>query len=100
VRDGSGRWASPGLVFGGSGLGTVGVSLGGVRTTKDGGAHWELIGFGLRNAYRPPEKAGDPLTQDGQPIVHCPADDLMYRDALDVAREGERPAFGSSTGSL
>jgi hypothetical protein len=52
---------------------TVGVSVGGVWTTRDGGEHWELIGSGLRNAYMPPEMAGDPLSQDVHRIVHCPA---------------------------
>lgn len=169
---------------------TVGVSVGGVWTTRDGGLHWELIGSGLRNAYMPPEMAGDPLSQDAHRVVHCPASpdrlwmqhhngifrsddggenwrelndvplssfgfavavhprdpdtawfvpaekderripvdarlavtrtrdggrhfdvlrrglpdeptyDLIYRHALDVARDGQRLAFGSTTGSL
>jgi photosystem II stability/assembly factor-like uncharacterized protein len=52
---------------------TVAVSVGGVWTTRDGGACWELIGSGLRNAYMPPDRAGDPLTQDAHRVVHCPA---------------------------
>ncbi len=52
---------------------TVGVSVGGVWTTRDSGAHWRLIGSGLRNAYMPPELADDPLSQDAHRIVHCPA---------------------------
>ena len=52
---------------------TVGVSVGGVWTTRDAGANWELIGAGLRNAYMPPELADDPLSQDAHRIVHCPA---------------------------
>ena len=52
---------------------TVGVSVGGVWTTRDSGAHWHLIGSGLRNAYMPPELADDPLSQDAHRIVHCPA---------------------------
>ncbi len=52
---------------------TVGVSIGGVWTTRDRGAHWALIGAGLRNAYMPPEMAGDPLSQDAHRVVQCPA---------------------------
>lgn len=52
---------------------TIGVSVGGVWTTTDAGEHWELIGSGLRNAYMPPEMAGDPLTQDVHRLVQCPA---------------------------
>lgn len=53
---------------------TVGVSVGGVWTTRDRGAHWDLIGStGLRNAYMPPELAQDPLSQDPHRIVQCSA---------------------------
>ena len=52
----------------------VAVSVGGVWSTMDAGAHWKLIGSGLRNAYMPPKMAGDPLTQDAHRVVHCPAD--------------------------
>jgi photosystem II stability/assembly factor-like uncharacterized protein len=169
---------------------TVAVSVGGMWTTKDTGAHWELIGAGLRNAYMPPDMAGDPLSQDAHRVAHCaanpdrlwmqhhngifrsddggenwqelsdvppssfgfavaahpedpdtawfvpatkdeqripvdarlvvtrtrdagqhfdvlhqglpeePAYDLVYRHALDVAHDGKRLAFGSTTGSL
>ena len=52
---------------------TVAVSVGGVWTTTDRGAKWELIGSGLRNAYMPSEMAGDPLFQDAHRVVQCPA---------------------------
>ena len=52
---------------------TVGVSVGGVWTTKDAGETWNLIGAGLRNAYMPPGQEGDPLTQDAHRIVQCAA---------------------------
>ena len=52
---------------------TVGVSVGGIWTTRDAGDHWELIGAGLRNVYMPPELAGDPVSQDIHRMVHCPA---------------------------
>ena len=52
---------------------TVGVSVGGVWTTRDAGASWQLIGTGLRNAYMPAGLEGDPLSQDPHRIVQCPA---------------------------
>ncbi len=52
---------------------TVAVSVGGVWTSRDAGEHWTLIGSGLRNAYMPPEMAGDPLVQDAHRVVQCPA---------------------------
>ena len=53
---------------------TVGVSVGGVWTTRDSGMHWRLIGSGLRNTYMPPELAGDPLSQDVHRLVQCSAE--------------------------
>ncbi len=52
---------------------TIGISVGGVWTTKDEGATWQLIGTGLRSDYMPPGMEGDPLSQDAHRIVHCPA---------------------------
>jgi hypothetical protein len=52
---------------------TLGVSVGGVWTTRDAGASWQLIGEGLRNAYMPPGLEGDPVSQDAHRIGHCPA---------------------------
>ena len=51
---------------------TVAVSVGGIWSTRDAGAHWELIGKGLRSAYMPPEMADDPLPQDPHRVVQCP----------------------------
>lgn len=53
---------------------TVGVSVGGVWTTRDRGESWALIGAGQRNEYMPPDLAGDPLGQDPHRIAQCPAD--------------------------
>lgn len=53
---------------------TVGVSVGGVWTSRDSGATWELIGSGLRNEYMPPGLEGDPLSQDAHRVVQCLAD--------------------------
>nr|WP_093190708.1 sialidase family protein [Thiocapsa sp. KS1] len=52
---------------------TVGVSTGGVWTTRDAGVSWELIGSGLRAEYLPEAMAGDPLAQDVHRIVQCAA---------------------------
>ncbi|MCB1756932.1 MAG: exo-alpha-sialidase [Gammaproteobacteria bacterium] len=52
---------------------TIGVSVGGIWTSHDSGEHWQLIGKGLRNAYMPPEMAGDPVSQDVHKMVSCPA---------------------------
>ena len=52
---------------------TVAVSCGGVWTTRDSGATWELVGEGLRNSYMPTGMEGDPLAQDPHRVVHCPA---------------------------
>lgn len=52
---------------------TVGVSVGGVWTTRDSGDTWTLVGKGLRNAYMPPDQADDPLVQDSHRIKHCAA---------------------------
>jgi hypothetical protein len=50
-----------------------------VSRTRDGGPSFAVLGRGL------PDE---------------PAYDLVYRHALDVADDGERLAFGSTTGSL
>ncbi|MGD2064198.1 MAG: exo-alpha-sialidase [Nitrospirota bacterium] len=50
-----------------------------VTRTRDGGRHFDVLDRGL-----PRE----------------PAYDLVYRHALDISRDGERLAFGSTTGSL
>lgn len=51
---------------------SVGVSVGGVWTSRDRGESWSLIGKGLRNAYMPADQAYDPLPQDPHRIVQCP----------------------------
>ncbi|MDZ4699683.1 MAG: hypothetical protein SH809_08270 [Rhodothermales bacterium] len=59
---------------------TIAVSCGGVWATRDSGASWELIGTkGLRNAYMPPEMAGDPISQDPHRVVQSPSNpDRMW----------------------
>ncbi len=50
---------------------TLAISCGGVWETRDAGAHWQLIGQGLRAAYMPPEQALDPTSQDPHRMVRC-----------------------------
>jgi photosystem II stability/assembly factor-like uncharacterized protein len=58
---------------------TLGVSCGGVWQTKDGGETWAQRAHGMRAEYLPPEKAGDPETQDPHQIVQCPgAPDVLW----------------------
>jgi hypothetical protein len=50
----------------------VGISCGGVWTSADGGASWQ-VGRGLRNAYMPPDRAYDPVVQDPHRLAQCAA---------------------------
>ena len=43
---------------------SIGISIGGVWRSDDAGSTWAQTGNGMRNAYMPPDKAGDPATQD------------------------------------
>lgn len=57
----------------------IGVSVGGVWATRDGGVHWEARTAGMRAAYMPPEQAGEPAAQDVHYIVNCPsAPDVLW----------------------
>jgi len=50
---------------------TVGVSCGGVWTTRDGGANWQITAKGMRAEYMPPELQFEPNAQDPHIIVQC-----------------------------
>jgi photosystem II stability/assembly factor-like uncharacterized protein len=52
---------------------TVGVSVGGVLTSGDGGDSWETRGAGMVADYMPPEQAENPNAQDPHCLVHCAA---------------------------
>ncbi len=52
---------------------TVAVSTGGVWTSLDGGASWEVRTQGLRNEYMPPGQEYHPILQDVHRLVACPA---------------------------
>ena len=58
---------------------TVAVSCGGVWTTFDSGASWEVRARGMRAAFMPPDRQEDPHIQDPHRIVQCPAQpDAMW----------------------
>jgi hypothetical protein len=50
---------------------TVGVSTGGVWTTRDAGATWASSAKGMRAEYMPPEMAYDEVSQDPHLVVQC-----------------------------
>jgi hypothetical protein len=52
---------------------TVGVSIGGVWVTRDGGDTWTCQAKGMRADYLPPELRFDPNLQDPHRIVQCAA---------------------------
>src|SRR5829696_187369 len=52
----------------------VGVSCGGVCTTKDGGKTWESTAEGMFANFMPPELQRDPDIQDPHHMVQCPGD--------------------------
>jgi hypothetical protein len=51
----------------------VGISCGGVWSTRDGGASWELTASGMRAEFMPPERAFDPNIQDPHLVAQCRA---------------------------
>ncbi len=51
----------------------IGVSCGGVWTTRDGGRTWTLDGRGLRAEYMPPERQHDQNIQDVHQLAACAA---------------------------
>jgi hypothetical protein len=52
---------------------TLAVSTGGVWRTRDRGATWEVCASGMEAHYMPPEKRGDPVSQDVHRMVSCRA---------------------------
>jgi len=51
----------------------VGVSCGGVWSTRDGGSTWELRATGMRAEFMPPERQYDPNIQDPHMVAQCRA---------------------------
>lgn len=57
----------------------VGVSCGGVWTTRDAGAHWDLTAKGMRAEFMPPEKQFEENVQDPHLVVQCRANpDVLW----------------------
>jgi len=52
---------------------TLGVSVGGVWQTRDGGETWRVTSEGLNANYLPPGETHDPIQQDPHRVVACPA---------------------------
>jgi photosystem II stability/assembly factor-like uncharacterized protein len=58
---------------------TIGVSCGGVWSTRDSGRTWQLGGKGMRAEFMPPERQFDPGIQDAHQVVQCRANpDVMW----------------------
>jgi photosystem II stability/assembly factor-like uncharacterized protein len=51
----------------------VGVSCGGVWSTRDGGLTWQIGGKGMRAEFMPPERQFDPNAQDPHMVAQCRA---------------------------
>ena len=50
---------------------TLGISCGGVWSTRDSGKTWELGGKGMRAEYMPPDKQFEPNIQDPHMVAQC-----------------------------
>jgi len=58
---------------------TIGVSVGGVWQSGDGGATWRLTSKGMRAEYMPPERAYEEIVQDPHIVASCLANpDAMW----------------------
>ena len=71
---------------------TVGISIGGVWVTRDGGETWSCQGKGMRGDYLPPELRFDPNLQDPHRLVQCPADPdvfwAQHHNGVYLSRDG------------
>jgi photosystem II stability/assembly factor-like uncharacterized protein len=70
----------------------VGVSVGGVWRTSDGGETWDACSRGMHADYMPPELAEDPTMQDPHRVVQCPSNTdwlwLQHHCGMYVSRDG------------
>jgi hypothetical protein len=58
---------------------TIGVSCGGVWSTRDGGQTWDVGGKGMRAEYMPPERQFEPNVQDPHMLAQCRANpDVLW----------------------
>ena len=73
---------------------TVGVSCGGVWTSHDAGASWEIRTAGMYADYMPPEQREDPAIQDPHRLVACAADPdalwVQHHNGIFRSRDGGR----------
>jgi hypothetical protein len=57
----------------------VGVSCGGVWTTRDGGRQWAITAKGMRAAFMPPDKQFEETVQDPHMVAQCRANpDVLW----------------------
>jgi len=70
----------------------VGVSVGGVWRTSDGGESWDACSRGMHADYMPPELADDPTMQDPHRVVQSPSNTdwlwLQHHCGMYVSRDG------------
>ena len=58
---------------------TLGISCGGVWSTRDSGKTWQLGGKGMRAEYMPPDKQFEPNIQDPHMVAQCRANpDVLW----------------------
>lgn len=71
---------------------TVGISCGGVWTTRDRGDSWSCIGEGLRAEFMPPDLAYDPNIQDPHRLTQSLADPevmwVQHHNGIFHSRDG------------
>jgi photosystem II stability/assembly factor-like uncharacterized protein len=84
----------------------VAVSCGGIWRSRDAGATWTNTAVGMRAAYMPPERTGDPNIQDPHLLVQCAGrpenwwsqhHNGIFRSTDDMATWTEIEAAGPST---
>ena len=57
----------------------VGVSCGGVWSTRDAGSNWQICGHGMRAEFMPPERQFEPNVQDPHLVAQCRANpDVLW----------------------
>jgi len=71
---------------------TIGVSCGGVWTTRNAGETWDCRSDGMRADYMPPDREFDPIIQDPHRVAQCVSHpDVMYtqhHNGIFVTRDG------------
>ncbi len=57
---------------------TLGISCGGVWSTRDSGSTWQLTGHGMRAEFMPPERQFEPNVQDPHLVAQCRANPDIF----------------------